>query len=335
MIVKTAYVYYLEFTDIHNVYLKLLRESIRSVIEYGYCKGSDIYVNYVGYSGTPVWRGDHYEVEVAEEDNYINYLTKLVEEFGINIMDVSEGKLHYVELPSLLNLPLPKCNDIHHFETKDMVRLKFFNHKFTNYLEIIKKGYDKIVQLDADLIFYASNDNFLNSINYGDAETLYFCRLAEGNSVDEFRELVKVTLRDRESNNVQLFSLRDIPEFKNQYKLAKKFIKGILNYNLDNFEDDITYQKFWISGGLGVFSKEFIVKYFETLSFINYFFTKDDEIALMLLCFANNISFVDLDPDKLIGYGRNNFDKKLHIAYHPYGDKDIKKDFIANNYLPV
>jgi hypothetical protein len=142
-------------------------------------------------------------------------------------------------------------------------------------------------------------------------------------------------MNTRTNNHTRLFSLADTPETKIKYELAKKFILGTLNYDIDNFINDIYNLKFWVSGGTGVISKAFIEKHFQKLSFLNYFFTKDDEIALMLYCFANNIKIKNLDPFNLIVCERNMFNKNKHIAFHPAGDSTVKDDFIQNNYMPV
>jgi hypothetical protein len=142
-------------------------------------------------------------------------------------------------------------------------------------------------------------------------------------------------MNTRTNNHTRLFSLADTPETKIKYELAKKFILGTLNYDIDNFINDIYNLKFWVSGGTGVISKAFIEKHFQKLSFLNYFFTKDDEIALMLYCFANSIKIKNLDPFNLIVCERNMFNKNKHIAFHPAGDSTVKADFIQNNYIPV
>jgi hypothetical protein len=339
MTTKTAFVYYLEYTNDDSIYINLLKESIRSLIDNNYCKGNDIFVNVIGYSGSPIWEDNKYSL-TGKQDEIKVQLSQLREQYDINIIDISEDRLHYVELPVLVNLPLPIVNDTHTYESKDTTRLKIFNHKFTSFKEIIDKGYDRIIQIDADLIFYKQSPNIFDVPTSSDPDEIYMCRFNSILLSDEIdnntkTEYIKNCLNDREHNNTQLFSLKNTPETRNKYNLAKNFLKGSIDYNLDNLVEDICNQKFWVSGGVGIFSKAFIEKHFVKLSFINYFFTKDDEIALMIYCFANKIKLSHLDPDYLISYGRRSYDANKHVAYHPCGDNTIKAEFIENNFIPI
>lgn len=337
---KTAFVYYLEYTSDDSIYINLLKKSIESLIENNYCQGSDIFVNVMGYSGVPTWKDGKYSL-TGKEDGIKLQLSELNKQYNINIIDVSEGMLHYVELPVMVNLPLPTINDSSVYKHEDTTRLKIFKHKFTSYPEIIDKGYDRIIQIDADLVFYKQLPNIFDVPVSQDPNEIYTCRFSSILQEDEIsmttkREYTKNCLSDRESNHNQLFSLKDTVETKNKYKLSKNFIAGCLNYNIDNLVDDIIQQRFWISGGVGIFSKAFIKKHFTQLSFLNYFFTKDDEIALMIYCFANNIKLNHLDPNCLISYGRNSFDNQKHVAYHPCGDANtFKRDYVENNFIPI
>jgi hypothetical protein len=340
---KNAFVYYLEFTDDSNIYITLLTESIRRLINYQYCRGCDIFVNVVGYSGQPVWSDNKYKSVSDNENTIWNQLKNLADKYNINIIDVSEDRLHYVELPILINLSFPAANDTPTFTSTDTTRLKLFNHKFTSYTEIIQRGYDRIIQIDADLFFYKRDNNLFNIPLSTDPNKLYFCRFndtvfKQGLTIEAKKDNIKNRIKEREHNMVKLFALHNSTETKHQYQLAKNFIKGSLNYNLDSFVDDIYNQNFWVHGGLGIFDKPFIDKHFNNLSFINYFVTKDDEIALMLYCFANKISLLHLDSNNTIccsGPDRNTFDHTIHTAYHPQGDSNIKTDFINNNWIPI
>jgi len=337
---RSAFVYYLEFTDNKNIYIKLLTESIRRLIAYKYCEGKDIFVNVIGYSGTPVWRDNNYIAVDQDVNSTCKQLENLVTKYNINLIDVSEGRLHYVELPLLIDTPFPRANDIQTYTTADTSRLKLFYHKFTSYPEIILKGYDRIIQIDADLCFFAENKDMFNVPYLTDPDQIYFCRFNDTVfdprlSSRDIVTTIKNRIKEREHNMVKLFSLNNSTETRNSYQLAKNFINGSINYNIDNFVDDLYAQNFWIAGWAGVFDKPFIEKHFRVLSFLNYFFTKDDEIALMLYCFANSIKVKDLDPECLISCGRDSYNKYKHIAYHPAGDSTIKTDFIDNNWIPV
>jgi hypothetical protein len=337
---KSAFVYYLEFTNDKNIYIKLLTESIRRLIEYKYCEGRDIFVNVIGYSGSPMWQAGRYVAISEDANSTFKQLEKLVTTYNINLIDVSEDRLHYVELPIIVDIPLPRANDIQTFTSTETSRLKLFNHKFTSYPQIIQRGYDRIIQIDADLCFFKENKELFNIPLSVDPDQIYFCRfndtmfdtqLSSNSTVINIKNRIK----EREHNMSKLFSLDNSIESKNSYLLAKNFINGSINYNLDNFVDDIYNQNFWIAGWAGIFDKPFIEKHFRLLAFLNYFFTKDDEIALMLYCFANNIKVRDLDPECLISCGRGSYNKNKHIAYHPAGDSTIKTDFINNNWMPV
>lgn len=338
---KRAFVYYLEFTNDNSIYIKLLVESINRLIKFNYCKGSDIFVNVVGYSGTPIWVNNKYEIITNNNYSIWKQLTDLSDRYKINIIDVSEDRLHYVELPILVDIPLPQVNDVRTYDIKNTSRLKLFNHKFTSYMDIIEKGYDRVVQLDADLLFYAADASLFDIPYNTDPDQISYCRFTCGCFFYRINdENIKVKIQNqinsREHNMVKLFSLCKYDSKRNQYQLARNFIKGILNYDLDNFVNDLHQQDFWIHGGLGIFDKPFIEKHFQKLSFINYFLTKDDEIALMIYCFANQVTISHLDPsDTICCSGRNTFDNKRHVAYHPQGDSDIKIDFINNNWIPV
>jgi hypothetical protein len=337
---KSAFVYYLEFTDDKNIYIKLLAESIRRLIEYKYSKGSDIFVNVIGYSGTPIWEGDKYVTVDESKDSVYKQLEELSDKYNINIIDVSESRLHYVELPILIDIPFPGANSVRSYTIADTTRLKIFNHKFTSYSDIIRKGYDRVIQLDADLFFFKEDDRLFEIPQMIDPDTVSFCRFNDsafnnGLSNEIIITNIKNRIKEREHNIVKIFSLNNSAETRNSYQLAKNFILGVLDYNIDNFINDIFNQKYWVAGGLGIFDKPFIEKHFKKLSFINYFFTKDDEIALMMYCFANNIKINNLDPYNVICYERACYKEDKHIAYHPAGDGSIKTDFINNNWIPV
>ena len=337
---RKAFVYYLEFTDDKNIYIKLITESIRRLIEYNYCKGSDIFINVVGYSGDPIWEGGRY-ITVNESDNSTcNQLLDLVSKYNINLIDVSEERLHYVELPILVDVPFPRANNIQTYTAADTSRLKLFHHKFTSYPEILQRGYDRIVQIDADLFFFKEKTELFDVPFSTNPDQIYFCRFNDtvfdpNISNSDIETNIKNRIREREHNMVKPYSLNNSIETKNSYQLSKNFIKGSINYNLDFFINDIFTQHFWIAGWAGIFDKPFIDKHFRLLSFLNYFFTKDDEIALMLYCFANNIKVKDLDPECLISCGRSSYNEEKHVAYHPAGDSTIKSDFIKNNWTPV
>ena len=324
---RTAFVYYLEFTDNNTIYFSLLKESIKSLIKYNYCYGSDIFVNVIGYSGVVSWDGDRH---VAESDilGIWYQLKSLADKYNINLIDISDDALHYVELPVIVDLPINQINNKNTFNVNETTRLKIFNHKFTSYPEIIKKGYDRIIQLDADLIFYSENDFLFETDEIQNPDVIHFCRLTNSPSI----EYIKFIIDARSGNNTKLFNLINTKENRLSYLTAKKFIQGTINYNIDNFVNDIYNQGFWVSGGTGVFSKAFIEKHFRMLSFLNYFFSKDDEIVLMLYCFANNIQIKTLDPSGLICLSKPSFDIKTHVAFHPCGYTE-KINLIANNFI--
>jgi len=331
---RTAFVYYLEFTNDDNVYIKLLQKSILSLIKYNYCKGSDIFINVIGYSGPLFWIDDHYENKPDNPDSSWNQLHKLAQDYHVNLIDVSEGNLHYVELPAIVDLPANERHNQSTYDVKDVSVLKIFNHKFTSYPEIINHGYDRIVQLDADLIFYKENNSLLQTSCLLDPDTLHFCRL--NNIASEYTlDMIKDSLLSREGNHNKLFTLNNTKRNRVSYQITRNFILSTLNYDINNFISDIYNQGYWISGCTGIFGKAFIKKHFHTLSFLNYFFSKDDEIVLMLYCFAKKIKLIHLDPSNLICLQRGKFNFNKHIAFHPCGDNTIKDDFILNNYIPV
>ena len=101
----------------------------------------------------------------------------------------------------------------------------------------------------------------------------------------------------------------------------------LLDYNIDNYAIDIQNLGYWPNNGIIVFNKNFINKYFKTLSLLNYFVTKDDEMIMMLCSFAKNIKYLPLDIDAELSFNYKELDTMDIKILHPCGH-DQKMDFI-------
>ena len=315
---RTAFVYYLEFTedDNANLYLQFLKKSINGLLQYKMAEGPDIFINVIG-----------------NDKNIHDELIIFCAERNINVIDISEDRLHYLYLPKLVDIPIPEINCLKEFPTERTYPVKFFNHKFTSYPDIIAKGYDRIVQLDADVLFYDNVSEMFEEFDVTNPDLLYYCRFPVASNIWQ-KDFIRNNLISREWNHTKLFSLINTPETFVKYTYTKKIFDLIFDYNIDNLVDDIYNQGFWVSGGTGIFSKAFVQKHFKRLSFINYFVTKDDELALMLYCLANKIVPEHLDKKGTINLEWQFFDKEKYKIFHP-GGIDLKKELFINNWTDI
>jgi hypothetical protein len=134
-------------------------------------------------------------------------------------------------------------------------------------------------------------------------------------------------INDREDNNLPFFSFSKDNE--KRYKFLKKLSRYLLQYDLDNFADDILKLGFWPSGGMYLFTKDIITKYSDMLSFVNYFVTKDDELAVLLVCLSKNIKIKTMDIHEVSTFDINTLRSHpgKYKIFHPGGRKQ-KLDLI-------
>lgn len=283
---KNAFVYFYEFVDTDSVYITFLENSIKLILKYSNIKSQDIFILYVGVS-----------VDIK------NKLKKLSQNYNVNIVDISDGLDHYYNF-------LWIQNDIN-IKNK---HVRFYKHKFSFYQDIMSYGYDNIIHLDADLLCYENiNYMFSNLLS----NTIYTMHIPD--SIPPTEEYVRNILEERKENTIPLFSFNK--EDGPRYIHLKNVIKLILDYNLDNFISDISKIDYWPSGGMYFFSRDIIDNYYSKLSLINYLITKDDEIAILLLACAYNISLKSLDIKNVSCFEYSTFfaNRDKYTILHPAG----------------
>jgi hypothetical protein len=294
---KNAFVYYYEFTDTDNVYIRFLENSIKLLLKNKISDPLDIFVLYVGGS-----------------DNLKNELSKIQHEFKINLVNIDDGLSHYKNF-------LWIANDI---DIKNK-HIRLYKHKFTNYKDILSLGYDNIVQIDADLLCYSNINYMFETIQNN---TIYTIHVPNDQSLD--LDYINKILYQRKENTVPIFSF--LPEHNARYIHLKNVVNLLLDYNLDDFKNDILKFGYWPNGGLYLFSREIINNYFNLLSLINYLITKDDEIAVLLLACAKNIKIQSLDIDNSVSFDYIDFFNNLRAykIFHPAGT-NLKKAIVNSD----
>lgn len=292
---KLAYVYFYEFVNKDEVYINFIKKSILSLINTNTCCGQDIFINILG----------------VNEDIHSN-ITNFCENHKVNILDISNGIKHYYDYYKI---------DISHVnETINNPHVRFYDHKFSNYHEIINRGYDGIVQLDADIIFYDNINYLFETPLLNEFEAIYTMHVPSQYGTYDL-ERIKSVITDREDNNLPFFSFNK--QSGRRYTFLKRFCKYLLNYNLDNFAEDTHKLGFWPSGGMYLFKKDIIEKYSDILSFINYFVTKDDELAILLLSLSKSVQLQTMDMHEVSTFDINTFRSSpgKYKIFHPGGLK--------------
>jgi hypothetical protein len=294
---KLAYVYFYEFVNSDEIYRLFLKKSICSLLDNNICKGEDIFINVLG-------TGEAIHKEILE----------FAKTFNIRIFDVSENMIHYHDY---FKIQIDDNNK----ESNPWIR--FFNHKFTNYKEIIELGYDGIVQIDTDVIFY-DNINYLFKIK--DKESLYMMHLTS-ECGDISRDRINSILYEREHNTNIMFSFCEYSKLRFNY--TTQLCKLLLNYDLNNFVDDIYNIGFWPSGGIYLFTREVIEQHGDMLRFLNYFVTKDDEIAVLLYTLAKKVKLKTLDKNEITAFSLPvlKSDPSKYKIFHP-GGYELKRSLV-------
>lgn len=290
---KLAYVYFYEFVDEDEIYRHFIKKSITSLITTGMCCGENIFINMLGVN-----------------QDIIAEMKEFSEQHNINIYDVSEGITHYYDYLKIdTRQESDKINNAH---------VRFYNHKFTNYKKIIDLGYDGIIQLDADIIFYGDVNYLFNSIDTNQKNVLYAMHVpSQYGTFSE--ERIRGVLLDRDDNNLPFFSFSK--QKGKKFTFLKKVCEYMLGYNLDNFVSDIHKLGFWPSGGVYFFTKEVIRNHGDTLSLVNYLITKDDELAALLVCLSRGIAIKTMDIDEISTFDIQTFksDPDRYKIFHPGG----------------
>jgi hypothetical protein len=292
---NTAYTYLIELVPEDEKYRHLLKKSLDLLIK-NIADPKDIYINV-------------YAVDGPKKDDLIQYL----KEKKVNIFDVSDG--------------IPPYHFKRFVDYKgNYSYLTFSNHKISNYEKIIAMGYDRIIQLDTDVFFLDKVDIFDNLSE--DADSFYAIKLPKRYGENHTEKAVIDALKSRTPSIVSAFSFYKNSEKDREYIYLKKLCETILNYNLDNYINDIINLGYWPNNGITVYNKNFIKKHGKIISFLNYFVSKDDEILMMLYSFAKNIKYFSLPiNDNILSFNYKELDtmniKILHTTGH-----DQKIEFI-------
>lgn len=290
---KLAYVYFYEFVNSDEVYRHFIKKSINSLIATGMCRGEDIFVNMLGVN-----------------KDILTEMKEFGEQNNINIYDISDGITHYYDYFKIdVREESDKINNPH---------VRFYNHKFTNYKKIIDLGYDGIIQLDADIIFYDNINYLFNSIDTNQKNTIYTMHVpSQYGTFSE--ERIRDVVLSRDDNNLPFFSFSE--QKGKKFTFLKKVCEYLLGYNLNNFVSDIHGLGFWPSGGVYLFTKEVVRDYGDILSFVNYLITKDDEFAVLLVCLSKGITIKTLDINEISTFDIQTFksDPGRYKIFHPGG----------------
>ncbi len=292
---KTAYTYLIELVPEDEKYRHLFKKSLELLIK-NISDPKDIFVNMFAVNG-------------PKKDDLLEYCKSK----EVSVFDITEEGVPAYSFKRILG------------EDNKISYLCFSNHKISNFDKLIDSGYDRVINLDADVFFFSQTDIFNNLSDDGD--TFYALKLPSRYNEDHNKQAISDSIIGRQCSSVPIFSFYDSPEKHHEYTYLKKMCETLLDYNIDNYATDIQNLGYWPNNGITVYNKNLINKHFKTLSLLNYFVCKDDEILMMLFSFAKNIKYLPLHIDAELSFNYKELDtmdiKILHTTGH-----DQKMDFI-------
>ena len=294
LLMRTAYIYFIEFPQDDEKFTPLLKKSLDLLIK-NISDPKDIFINMRCDDG-------------PKKDDLLEYCKSK----EVSVFDVTEGIPTY-GYKRILG------------EDNNIGCMCLSNSKITNLDKLIGLGYDRVINLDVDIFFFSQTDIFNNLSDDGD--TFYALKLPSRYNECHNKQTISDCIISREPIHNPIFSFCNSLEKHSEYTHLKKMCHLLLDYNIDNYAIDIQNLGYWPNNGIIVFNKNFINKYFKTLSLLNYFVTKDDEMIMMLCSFAKNIKYLPLDIDSELSFNYKELDTMDIKILHPCGH-DQKMDFI-------